>query len=448
MNPQSKIIDLGTNPPGMYTADQLTARVDNIAQRLNFAPKTTVGLMGVNNIDYITLFLAIQKANCVVVPLNYKLPSKTLHSQIELAGIQFVVSDLEYLDKIEGVAKSSINMFLSGLSQAPAKPLPTLSPDRTLYSLFTSGSTGSPKLISYSHRDRLKVLSKNLNKAHTRTLCVSPFYHIAGINWLEKNLLQSSDIFLLPTFDAERFLKTVAAHNITHLSMVAPVMMMLLQEKDLLASFDLSSVTNIALTSSAMNIKALRDIKNYFPNATVINPYGLTEMPMGVFGAHPDNLPRPEFSVGYPLAGIDTKLIDGVLHIKSNQLASSIKNSNTEYYNTRDMFRVDDNGFYFYQGRADSMFKVGGESVYPEQIESVLNSHPSVIESAAVGKPDDVKGFKPQAFVTVNRDISEQELKTWCADKLAPYQIPKTISIIDAMPKTAIGKIDYNELKK
>ena len=447
MNPQSKILDLGTDPPSAYTALQLDTMVDNIAQRLNFPPRSTVGLMGVNSLKYITLFLAIQKANCVVVPLNYKLPSKTLHSQIELAGIQFVVADSEYLNKVEGVAKSSINMFLSGLPQVPAKQLPALSPDRILYSLFTSGSTGLPKLISYSHRDRLQVLSRNLNKSHTRTLCVSPFYHIAGINWLEKNLLQPSDVFILPKFVAESFVKTVANYHITHLSMVAPVMMMLLQEKDLLTSYNLSSVQNIALTSSAMNTKALTDIKKYFPNATVINPYGLTEMPMGVFGAHPNNLPRPEFSVGYPLPEFDTKLINGVLHIKSSQLASSVKHSQEEYYNTRDMFSVDSNGFYFYQGRADSMFKVGGETVYPEQIEAILNTHPSIIESAVVGKPDDVKGFKPQAFVTVNTTITEQELKTWCADKLAPYQIPKTIPIIDTMPKTAIGKINYNEFK-
>ena len=447
MNPQARIVDLGTNSPKVYGATRLTQLVNSTAQRLCFAPGTSIGLLGVNSINYIVMFLAIQKANCVAVPLNYKLPESALQTQIATANIQLVICDPEYMDKVTTVAATSFDQFASDSMPKATTPLSHLDPNRVIYSLFTSGSTGAPKSIAYTHTDRSALWTRHSSNSGTRTLCVSPLYHIAGINWLEINLLTPSTLFVLPKFSADVFLKTIVTYKITDISMVAPVMMMLLRETTL-ESYDLSSVLNISLSSSMMTPVALGQIKRRFPNATVSNPYGLTEMPMGVFGAHPEGIPTPEFSVGYPLASIDVKLVDDVLHIKASDLNSGAKNINEEYYNTRDMFWVDGQGFYFYRGRADAMFKVGGESVYPEQIESVLNEHPAVIESAVTAQPDDVKLFKPRAFVTVNTTVTEQELINWCADRLAPFQIPKTISVIDSMPKTAIGKINYNELKK
>jgi long-chain acyl-CoA synthetase len=447
MNPQVRIVDLGTTPPKVYGATRLTQLVDSIAQRLDLAPGTSVGLLGVNSINYIALFLAIQKANCIAVPLNYKLPVAALQAQIATTNIPFVICDAEYMDSVATVAKFSMDQFISQLLQNDTTPLPELDPNRTIYSLFTSGSTGAPKSIAYTHKDRSIVWNRQIGSDSPRTLCVSPLYHIAGINWLEINLVKAGTLFVLPKFSADTFLKTIATYKITDISIVAPVMMMLLQEKSL-GLYNLSSVLHISLSSSAIVLNALEKIKKYFINAEILNPYGLTEMPLGVFGPHPNRLPTPELSVGYPLKGIDIKLINDVLYIKTSDLVSSAKNIDEEYYNTRDMFTVDVNGFYFYTGRIDSMFKVGGESVYPESIESVLNLHPSVTESAVIGRPDDVKLFKPHAFVTVNTVVTQQELINWCAARLAPFQIPKTISVIDSIPKTVIGKIDYNELKK
>jgi acyl-coenzyme A synthetase/AMP-(fatty) acid ligase len=315
--------------------------------------------------------------------------------------------------------------------------------------LYTAGTTGNPKAISYSLQDRLDVMSRhNINYKH-RSLSVSPLYHIAGINWLENNLQCGHQLFLLPTFDTKAIIKSIEKHKITQLSLVAPVMTMLLQEKELLDKTDLTSVKHILLTSTSMNKKSISQIKQYFPNAKkIFNPYGLTEMPMGVFGNHP-SLPTPEFSVGYPLPGLEIKLVDGVLHIKTSHIASSVKNSITDsYYNTRDKFSVDENGFYFFEGRSDTMVKVGGESVYPEEIQDMLSQHPNIIDAAVIFKPDEIKNFKPHAYVTINNSITEQEIIAWASNKLAPYQIPKSISIVNDIPKTSIGKIDYTKLGK
>jgi acyl-CoA synthetase (AMP-forming)/AMP-acid ligase II len=167
-----------------------------------------------------------------------------------------------------------------------------------------------------------------------------------------------------------------------------------------------------------------------FPNLiNISNPYGLTETGAAVLGSHPDNVPIPQGSAGYPASWAESKLVDGVLHVKSKNLISKFDTADTEWFNTHDRFRVDENGFYFFLGRSDDMLKCGGEKVYPVEIELVLDQHPNIDSSLAFGLPDLIKGEKPYAFVKLSTPCDEKELIEYAATKLASYQIPKRIWI-------------------
>ena len=130
---------------------------------------------------------------------------------------------------------------------------------------------------------------------------------------------------------------------------------------------------------------------------------------------------------------------------------SDLEDSITEdgYFITGDLFRVNYNGFYFYMGRADDMFKSGGEKIYPSEIEPVIERHPSVALSTVVGIEDEVKGHKPYTFVELkpNETATAEDIKQFTIENVATYQIPRRIWILDTLPRTNIGKIDRKALK-
>ena len=118
------------------------------------------------------------------------------------------------------------------------------------------------------------------------------------------------------------------------------------------------------------------------------------------------------------------------------------------YFITGDIFRSNKYGFYFYIGRADDMFKSGGEKIYPSEIEEVIDKHPAVAMSCIVGVPDDIKGFKPYAFVALKPDetATPEEIKQFTIERVATYQIPRDVWILNMLPRTNIGKIDRKGL--
>jgi acyl-coenzyme A synthetase/AMP-(fatty) acid ligase len=182
----------------------------------------------------------------------------------------------------------------------------------------------------------------------------------------------------------------------------------------------------------------------------------MSEIGPGIFGPHP-SIPWRKMSVGCEREGIQYKLVDDVLFIKTPGLFDGYyKDENKTnasydeegYFNTRDKFRVDEDGFYFFMGRADDMFVSGGENIYPGEVEDILNSHPSILESCVIGLEDDIKGTKAYAFVRTKGEFDEQAIKDWYATQGPTYQIPRRIWAIDVFPLTFISKVDKRQLEE
>jgi len=120
------------------------------------------------------------------------------------------------------------------------------------------------------------------------------------------------------------------------------------------------------------------------------------------------------------------------------------------FFKTGDMGRQDDDGHLFITGRIKEMLIIGGENVFPREIEEVLNKHPSIKESGVVGQMDPMRGEQPVAFVELREGatLDETVLKTWCRESLAGYKVPSSIRAVEALPRNATGKIMRRELKK
>jgi acyl-coenzyme A synthetase/AMP-(fatty) acid ligase len=233
-------------------------------------------------------------------------------------------------------------------------------------------------------------------------------------------------------------------------------MMAMVVQEPCVKTANLKSVKHIRSASSPFNENLLESVKQYFPNSKVLNSYGITEVGPSLFGPHPDGLPRPITSVGYPAQGIEYRLIDGILHIKSPSMQISYCNDNTDdnitedgFFNTKDLFRIDTDGFYYFLGRVDDMFKCGANRVYPSEVQSIIESHPAVNSSFVIGVPDEIKGFKPYAFVVLKtgKHATQDDIKQHCLINGPAYQHPRQVWIIDQLPLTGSNKVDGQLLK-
>jgi fatty-acyl-CoA synthase len=189
--------------------------------------------------------------------------------------------------------------------------------------------------------------------------------------------------------------------------------------------------------------------------------YGLTEASGNNFWLPRKLVRQKPGSVGYPIFHIDMKVVredgtdcgvdqGGELLIRGPHVMASywrnpeateetIRNG---WLHTGDLAKYDEDGCYYILGRSKEMFISGGENVYPAEIESVLCAHPLVMEAAVIGVPDQTWGEVGKAFVVAAVGYDEQEVRAFLAQRLARYKLPRSIIVLDALPLTAIGKID------
>jgi len=453
---QSLVISLSSNFPGAYSGKKLSRLIDAVAGKLhslNLSPDVSIGILGTNSVLFLIAMLGTHKTNHICIPLNYKMPKDKLDFCINDSKVGLVFCDAKFKHLVPaGITviefESDFAQFMNHNHSVPKD----LDPNRLCLALYTSGSTGLPKKILFNLQDRFsetamkKMVSQGV--VRQRAMSANPLFHNAGINGVVANLIRDNTVFVPSHFDAKEFLKDIQKNRITSLNLVPPMMSMMLNETELLKTLDLSSVSEIVFQAGLADASLLQRVKTVFVNiAYIVNPYVLTETGYTVFGKHPDGIKTPPGSVGYPLPSVRTKLIDSILYVKTEDMFSRLQENSEEYFNTRDRFRVDEQGFYYYIGRADDMLKCGGEKVYPIEIEQVLNQHPAVIESVIIGLDDEIKGQKPYAFVKLSTPVEETQLIQYASSMLATYQLPKRIWALDSLPINEIGKIDKKTLR-
>ena len=228
-------------------------------------------------------------------------------------------------------------------------------------------------------------------------------------------------------------------------------------------SLNLDSVTSISIGSAPLSETVANQALAVFSNAAITNSYGTTEAGAGMFGAHPDRLPTPRVSLGYPQSHVEVRLVDGlsekegVLEVRTaaamNEYLNlpektSEKTTTDGWVTTGDTMRMDDNGFYFFVGRDDDMFNCSGENIYPGEIERILETDARIAESCVVPLTDDIRGQIPVAFIVSCAEISKQSVKDIVLAGAPAYMYPRHVIFLDAMPLAGTNKIDRMALEK
>jgi acyl-CoA synthetase (AMP-forming)/AMP-acid ligase II len=186
-----------------------------------------------------------------------------------------------------------------------------------------------------------------------------------------------------------------------------------------------------------------------------------------VFGPHPKGIAQPELSTGHPHPEVELRLMrdgkevqdEGALEMKCGALmthyhklpeATAKAMTSDGYYRTSDVFRRDENGFFFFVGRVDDMFVCGGENIYPGEVEKMLERHPGIHQAAVIPVADELKGHKPIAFIVKSPGVAidEQAVKTYALANAPAYQHPRRVFFVDEMPLAGTNKIDKRVLAK
>ena len=479
---RTAFVDLTGDPaagPAQVTYDELARRCASVAGWLGeqgYGRAARIGILADNSVDYAACYLGIMQAGMVAVPLNTRQPPAVQADVAADAALALVFHDADHTELLPpGVPARQFGGFDGRPGRTtPAQPM---EPDEVAVQMYTSGSTGRPKGVLLTHGGQLFSIHQYVTgvlpmEPDERLLVSAPMYHKNAGMQLKMALSLGGTVILLRRFTPEGYLRAVAEHRATAVSGVPTMFALMAGRPDLVAELDLSGVRRASIGSAPMTQALFDQARRLFPNATVTNGYGTTEV-VAVFGGHPEARPRPDISVGHPLAAVGTRLVDpatgadaepapatgrrrGELWVRSPGLMSGYHNRaeltaervTDGWYHTGDVMEADADGWHFVVGRVDDMFNCGGENVYPGDVEQMLERCPLVHQAGVVAVPDEVKGALPVAFVVPAPGAAptEDDVKAWALANGPAYQHPRAVWVVDALPLASTAKLDKSAL--
>jgi len=440
-----------------------------------------IAIYSKNCAEYVFLFFASMKIGVILTPLNFRLTPKELKILIKDASPDVLIFENEYQQNIDQLSTNDQDIVKCSMDQITPYLIKDIHPVSNLIDesisfedpvmiLYTSGTTGLPKGAIVTHQMlfwnsvntalRLDLTSSD----HTQSF--APFFHTGGWNVLLTPFVHhGASHTLLDGFDADLILNLMEKEKTT-IFFGVPTMMQMLVESSNFNKTDLSSVRYAIVGGAPMPIPLINRWNE--KNIPIQQGYGLTEVGPNTFSLHQDDAEHKKGSIGFPNFYIDARVVDdrgnntpigqpGELWLKSPVVTPGYWNNESEtkkaitegWFHTGDIVRKDDEGYFYVVDRKKNMFIRGGENVYPAEIEAVLNNHPSIKESAVIGKMDKKWGEAGLAFIvkTCKADVSSEELKTYCLENLAKYKIPTLFKFIETLPRNDSGKIDRKQLE-
>jgi long-chain acyl-CoA synthetase len=446
--------------------DGLCARIAGRLAEAGIVAGDRVGLLGENSLRWAAAFLAILRLGAVAVPLSPRQPDDMLTLIASDASLRLILHDAGCSGRLDSRRAQPLDG--DALLGAPVAPV-AVDPADTAILLYTSGSTGRPKGALLSHRSQLFTLESwagvETSRTMTRTLVAAPLFHKNGLGETKLALWLGAEVVVQRRFDARAYLEAAAAERCSTLSGVPTMFALMLAERDLIEELDLSGVRGLEIGSSPFGEALVQRVRRAFPHARIYNSYGTTEV-AAIFGDHPDGLPAPRTTVGYPLGTVDVRLsgpdgaeanpgelwvrsegvMDGYLGAPELTAAKLVDG----WCRTGDVMLRDDDGWFHFVGRTDDMFVVAGENVYPGAVVQLLERHPDVREAAVVAVPDDTKGSLPVAFVVPapGTEPTVEALTAWCAQHGPAFARPRAVWLVDALPLGATEKVDLRALAR
>lgn len=459
----------------LFVAEQIETRTDN----------PHVGIMLPTSGAFPIALMGAWFAQRTAVPLNYLLAPEELAYVIENSGIDLLITAQPMLDFLGGadcIPKGVELLMMDKMKFEGLPPLrwpPYAHPKDLAVILYTSGTSGRPKGVMLTH-DNLKsnvlgcIEHANISQADT-FLGVLPQFHSFGLTGLTLlPLTVGAKVVYSARFVPKRILELIRKHR-PDICMAVPSMYgALLSVKD--ATYDDFTSLRIPVSGGEPLPDATYEAFKQKFAVRLLEGYGLTETSPVACWCTPEM--RKRYSVGTALPGVKFLIVDehdnalptgeeGEILIagpnimqgyyklpkQTGEVIVHLPDPDTgrakRFFRSGDIGKLDADGFVYITGRKKEMLIIGGENVFPREIEEVLNRHESVADSAVVGKTDPMRGEIPIAFVELKEDATfdDKAIRAHCRDNLAQFKVPREIRHIDQLPRNPTGKIMRRQLE-
>ncbi len=484
--PEANALILGDERVTYGALDRWMDRIAGALQRDGLVAGDIIAVCARTSINYAALFLGALRAGVTVSPLA---PSSTPSSIAAMvadcdAKLFFldasVAKELEVLETPVGVPLVALDgsavgrAFDTWLAPDGTQPKSVdVDPEQAFNIIYSSGTTGEPKGIVQSFHMRWMQLFRAVNLGYDKsvvTLLSTPLYSNTTLVAFLPSIGYGGTVVLMEKFEAGAFLALAQKHRVTHV-MLVPVQYHRIMARPDFDSYDLSRFRQKLSTSAPFSAALKADVLKRWPGG-LTEYYGMTEGG-GTCSLEAHTYPDKLHTVGKPLPGHDIRLIDesgkevpqgeiGEVVGHSGQIMKGYykrpdKTSAAEWFDatgkrfirTGDVGRFDAEGFLTLMDRKKDMIISGGFNVYPSDLEGIIAQHPDASEVAVVGVPSQEWGETPVAFVVLRAEAKTtgEDLRAWANSRVGKTQRLSALRLVDALPRSAIGKVLKRELR-
>jgi acyl-CoA synthetase (AMP-forming)/AMP-acid ligase II len=454
--PRRLAATLGDDEVTFGELDDLTNRVAHELAAMGAGPGDRVAWWGDTSLQALPIFFALARLGAVFAPVNARLGPEEAAEVIGYARPRLVVVDDAHAplaQEVDDAIVTHAHLFdvatHAGAAEVEANGFGERDPHVIF---FTSGSTGRPKGAVLSHRAScLRSFPPLAADSDGGTVCMFPLFHMAGWSLALGCWQSRRPIHFVHTPDAATLLGTVERRRATRIYLIPAVWSRVLEHG--VGAHDVSSLAEADTGTSATPPELIAAVREALPHTVTRVFYGSTEAGPGTVLAHAD-LERKPGSVGLPQPGVDVRLEDGEVCIKSDLLMDGYFDQpdvtgealRDGWYHTGDLGSVDEEGYLSIVGRARDIIRTGGETVAPGEVEAALAMHPGIREVAVVGVPDADWGEVVCAVVVPEPGSADalalDDLRAHTAPHLAPFKQPRRLEIVTELPRTpATGQV-------
>ena len=461
-----------------------TGRSAALLAELGVTAGERVALLCRNRIEFFELLFACARLGAMLVPLNWRMPAKELEPLIDDCEAVCLLHGAEDIETVAAISdKALVVLNLDDASEAgfsarrdlcePVDGRTAWPADEPWYLLYTSGTTGMPKAVIQTFGTAMANyinISQAMNlSVDDTTLNYLPLFHTGGINLTTlPGLIMGARALIMPGFDVEKTIELLETGRLdTFFGVPAIYQAISLHER--FDELDLSRVRCWACGGAPMPDTMFRQFAER--GAIVLNGMGMTETGPTLFLMDQANAANKIGSVGKPQLLSLARIVDaegndvaqgetGELWFSGLGMTPGYLNRpeetaktlvDGEWLRSGDLGRQDEDGYYYIVGRLKDMYISGGENVYAAEVENCLNEHPSILETAVIGVPDDKWGEVGCAYVLCRPGEQlpgDEDLKAYCRQHLAAYKVPGQFIPVEDFPRTAAGKIQKHLLPR
>jgi len=488
--PEKKALIMGDEHMTFKALNESANKLANGLISMGVKPGDKAGIMAQNCLEFPVILYAAAKCGAVLVPINFRYEKKELIYVVNNSGPKILFFDaanasiveeasLDFSNKIQMIAisseKESYKHTMKGImeGQPDMNPAVPVDPDSAAMIMYTSGTTGFPKGVLYSHAAYIAVyfgmaMEGDLHHEDV-TMVALPLFHNGGLNALLQPtlMLGGSVVIMSKGFDPGTILEAVDRYKVT-MTMWVPTMLAMLVNSPDVSNYDVSSLRKIWYGSSPISPSVYKKAIALF-NTKFYQWFGQTETGMNSILRPEDHSTRSHFT-GREIFNAEIRIVDekgnDVQKGEIGQIISAQKPLGMiGYLNmdeatqktiidgwiyTGDLARVEGHGFFTIVDRMKDLIISGAENIYPKEVEDVISDHPDVMEVSVIGIPDEIYGESVLAVVVPQKDrqLTESTIIKFSSKRLARYKKPKKVIFTDELPKNAAGKVTKNVLRE